>query len=199
MREFTSADGSSIHVVAVAQAKDAKQFIAAIAREQGWSPPEGAIDGNPGGSRYLVHEDDQGIRGVVKLILPHPGESLPILAVWPEIEAARMHDAAELSVLAISRRVRGHGHAFLPLAAEMWRCCSRVGISTLWAELEPRMVPAYARFGWPFEIVGELREFWGDPLYPCSMGIAAAREEFVVRARSSSRYAEAVRQAFRGE
>lgn len=193
------ADGDRVGLARGGVAADARRFLDGVmASEPGWSLPVGALDAYPRHARYLIHRDRAGVRGAILLVCGNADEGLPILEVWPELPLRERRDVAELSVLALDRRARGRGSAFLPLAAEAWRHCRRRGIAELWAELEPRALAGYGRFGWPFEVAGPPREFWGALHYPCRMSLAAAGAAFVERARHSSAYADAVRQALRG-
>ena len=192
------AGDEEIALVVSSKAVEARHFLKEIMlSEPGWSPPAEAIEAYPRNARYAIHKDRRGIRGVIKLVCGNDDEGLPILEVWPELPLRNRRDVAELSVLALDRRARGDGASFLPLAAEVWRYCRGRGITEIWAELEPPTLAGYARFGWPFEIAGALREYWGELHYPCRMSLAAAGESFSKRAKHSSSYADAVQQALR--
>ena len=190
-------DGSVVEVLDASDAAQAKRFLSAVASEQGWCPPDGALGAFAQHSAYFVHSVDGAVQGAAKLVRGNQADGLPILEVWPELQLIGRVEIAELSVLALARKSRGSESSFLPLAAEVWRYCYRRGIIDLWAELEPRLVAVYGRFGWPFEPAGELREYWGDLLYPCRMSLAGAGASFIDHAVGSDRYAAAVEQALR--
>lgn len=179
-------------------AGQAKVFLQGICEEMGWRPPPGALEAYANHSVYFVHHSqDELLHGVVKLVTRSEDEGLPIFETWPELDETCSRRAAELSVLALAPGARGRGTSFQPLAAEMWNYCARSGVTELWAELEPRMLAGYRRFGWPFELRGPLREYWGDSLYPCCMDIAAAGAVYRQRASRSDAYAAAWAQASR--
>lgn len=190
-------DGATVEVLLAPEATRVIEFLESIAEELGWRPPAGALLSHEDESRFVVHERNGEILGAVKLVLNTGGHTLPILDVWPELPIVGTPPVAELSVLAMAPSARGRGSSFLPLAAEVWRCCHQEGAMELWAELEPRMLAIYRRFGWPFEIAGELREYWGDPLYPCRMCLFEAGASFIDHAAEQEAYAEAVEQALR--
>ncbi len=186
--------GSEIVEQTTADAEETIDFLWRVSREKGWQPPDGALEAYPDRSVFLVHRDRQGILGALKLVRGGSPDPLPVMQVWPEFELCGRDNVAELSVLALNPSARGR-HAFLPLTAEVWRYCMSRGINELWAELEPRMLSVYRRFGWPFEVMGELREYWGDPLYPCRLFGEDWLEEHLLRARKSDRYLSALEQA----
>jgi len=194
VKTYVLADGTAVHTLLSAEASQAKRFLTDVAAEQGWLPPEGAIDGYPANSVYFLHSADERVVGAVKAVMGNDNEGLPILDVWPEFDLRGREDVAELSILALAKDSRGHGRSFLPLSAELWRHCALEGVSEVWAELEPRMVAIYRRFGWPMEVMGELREYWGDPLYPCRVGIKEAVLAYRDKARTLSAYEAALLQ-----
>jgi len=185
-------------VVLAHRAEDAEttnRFFETIADEQGWVPPAGAIEAFPQNSFYFVHRTEDTLLGAVKMVMGNDDEGLPILKTWPELPLAGRTDVAELSIIALAQGARGRGSSFLPLSVEVWKHCVRCGVVDLWAELEPRMVKAYNRFGWPFEVAGELREYWGDPLYPSRMNIEAAKVAFLDKAANQEKYRRVVEAA----
>lgn len=186
--------GSEIIQQTTAEAGETIEFLARVSHEKGWQPPPGALEAYPDRSVFLVHRDDEGILGALKLVRSGVENELPVMQVWPEFSLKGRASAAELSVLALNPTARGR-LAFLPLTAAVWRYCMSRGINELWAELEPRMLAIYRRFGWPFEVMGKLREYWGDPLYPCRLFGEDWLEEHLTRARSSPRYLRALEQA----
>lgn len=186
--------GSEIVQQNTAEAGETIEFLARVSHEKGWKPPPGALEAYPDHSVFLVHRDEAGILGALKLVRGGTEGKLPVMQVWPEFALNGRANVAELSVLALNPSTRGR-HAFLPLTAEVWRYCMSRGINELWAELEPRMLAVYRRFGWPFEVMGELREYWGDPLYPCRLFGEDWLDEHLARASSSSRYLNTLEQA----
>lgn len=188
--------GSVILEQTTEEAGEAIEFLAQVSAEKGWQPPPGALEAYPDRSVFLVHRDESGILGALKLVRGGKNRRLPVMQVWPEFLLDTRNNIAELSVLALTACSRGR-QAFLPLTAAVWRYCMSRGINELWAELEPRMVAVYRRFGWPFEVMGELREYWGDPLYPCRLFGEDWLDEHVTRADKSPRYLTALMQAVR--
>lgn len=198
-REPSFADlpaGSVILEQTTEEAAETIEFLEQVSEEKGWQPPPGALEAYPDRSVFLVHQDESGILGALKLVWGGTGQRLPVMQVWPEFTLDRRNNIAELSVLAINTCARGR-QAFLPLTAAVWRYCMSRGINELWAELEPRMVAVYRRFGWPFQVMGELRDYWGDPLYPCRLFGEDWLDEHVTRADKSPRYLTALMQAVR--
>jgi len=180
------------------EAEETHAFFEAVAAEQGWVPPQGAIKAYPKHSIYFIHKSlDDRLLGAVKLVMGNKDEGLPILGTWPELPLAGRVDVAELSIIALAPEARGRGSSFLPLSAELWRHSVLAGVQELWAELEPRMVNAYRRFGWPCEVAGELRDYWGDPLYPCRVRIEEAWASYVEKAAKQEKYRRALEQSAR--
>lgn len=198
-RESSFADlpsGSVILEQTTDEAAETIEFLEQVSEEKGWQPPPGALEAYPDRSVFLVHRDESGILGALKLVRGGTGHRLPVMQVWPEFKLDNRNSIAELSVLALNACTRGR-QAFLPLTAAIWRYCMSRGINELWAELEPRMLAVYRRFGWPFEVMGELRDYWGDPLYPCRLFGEDWLDEHVTRADKSPRYLTALKQAVR--
>jgi len=198
MERYLLEDGSEIQTLPPDNADLARCFLLNISEEEQWEMPLGALDSHAHASVFFVHMDGAEICGAIRLVLGSAGERLPILDVWPELPLIDRQDVAELSVLALGHDTRGTARSFLPLSAEMWRYCVLHDVEELWAELEPRMLRVYPRFGWPFQAMGELRTYWGDLSYPCCMSVLAAGEQYRKRALESTSYRAAVLQAIRG-
>jgi hypothetical protein len=79
----------------------------------------------------------------------------------------------------------------------MWRYCVGEGITTLFIEVTPRVLPLYQRLGWPLTICGERRQHWSEDCYLCTLGIPDVAEALLRRAEHSPYYRQIIAQAFR--
>ncbi|MBV9468436.1 MAG: hypothetical protein JOZ57_04270, partial [Abitibacteriaceae bacterium] len=104
---------------------------------------------------------------------------------------------AHVAMLAVDEAYRGRSILFWNLAIEMWRHCVGEGITTLFIEVTPRVLPIYRRLGWPLQIRGELRRHWGEDCYLCTPVIPDVDQALLQRAEHSPYYRKIIAQAFR--
>ena len=71
------------------------------------------------------------------------------------------------------------------------------GLTTLFIEVTPRVLPLYRRLGWPLTIVGERRIHWGEECYLCTLGLPDVARVLLEKAEHSAYYRQIVAQAFR--
>jgi len=168
----------------------------AVAKEKGWCP-EGALRETVYRSTYLGLEVRDRLVGGMQIVTADRCGRFPFNDVWPETVPARPGQSAHVAVLAVEQTVRGQGRLFWYLAAEMWRHCVGIGVSSVYIEASPRILPIYRRLGWPLKVCGELRSQWGAPTYLRSLGIPDVAEAILRRAEHSAYYRQIVSQAFR--
>ena len=176
-------------------------FFVGIAREEGWQPG-GDLQAHRDRSTYFVLTDGKDskngvmvLAGALQIVHPDDAGGLPNLAVWPELELdVRGGGAgtAHIVILAMAKEWRGRrgGAPFWRLTASMWHYCVSHNIRELWLETTPKTLRAYRLLGWPVQVRGELREHWGEPVYPCSLSVrevAGALAERAVRSRAYRR------------
>ena len=192
-------DHTVCRVASLDAAGEAEPLIAlfeSIAHEQGWKS-DAQLRAYPESSIYLGLYVDDELVGGLQLVRGGTSESLPCLTVWPELPLHRRADVADIALLALAPRYRGHKQLFWLLCIEMWRVCRERGIAELWAEVAPFNLPLYRRLGWPLEIAGELRPHWGEDCYPCRMTTEEAAARMQQKAEVSSSYRALLQQAFR--
>jgi N-acyl-L-homoserine lactone synthetase len=166
-----------------------------VAGEKGWNL-EGQLSDYPEESRYFALIRAGQVVGGVKLVLGND-QGLPIARVWPEMQLVGRSDVAELALLAFSSDQRGSLDDLWVVTVEMWRYCASHGVREVWAELTPRNVKLYKRLGWPFEAMGQLRDYLGEASLPCRMMVDDAQLVVVERARASERFREVKQQGLR--
>lgn len=167
-----------------------------IAAAEGWQP-EGALRHWLDTSVYFAVEVNSQTVGGLQLVMSNREQPLPCESVWPEVPAGPSGRCAHVAILALEEAHRGQGLLFWRVVVEMWRHCVGTGITNLYLEVTPRVLPLYRRLGWPLEIQGELRMHWGEPCYLCSLGVPEVAEALLRRAESSPYYREIISQAFR--
>ena len=167
-----------------------------VADEEGWQPG-GALRLGMDRSVYLGLEVRGHLAGGLQIVLPGVEGTLSCQTIWPEVDIGPSNRCAHISIMALDSGYRGKSALFWHLAAEMWRYCVGKGISNLYIEVTPRVLPLYHRLGWPLKIVGEARVHWGEDCYLCSLGIPEVAEAILRRAEHSHYYQQIVSQAFR--
>ena len=174
-----------------------------IAAAEGWEPGEGLRLWQDR-SIYFALEVQGRVAGGLQLVLPDPATDTPTLpcqSVWPEVAVSIGSTSscrtAHVAVLALEEAVRGEGILFWNVVIEMWRYCVGEGITTLFIEVTPRVLPLYQRLGWPLVIQGQLRRHWGEDCYLCTLGIPEVAEALLRRAEHSTYYRQIIAQAFR--
>jgi hypothetical protein len=156
----------------------------AVSREQDWVPEDQPTE-NGHASIYFAAISDGVIIGGIRLVCGNSTETLPCMAVWPELPLAARDDVAELTVLALLRAHRGNRNLIWQLAAKMWQYCVAQEIKEIWAEITPANLRIYRRIGWPFEVAGPLRLHWGEECYPCRAYVQQGFQAVVERAKKS--------------
>lgn len=129
--------------------------------------------------------------GGIKLVMGNP-EGLPIHEVWPELNLVGRTDVADLSLLALRGGRRGDLYAVGSLINAVWVHCRECGVSEVWAELPPRNIKLYQRMGFPFEVMGEKRDYWGTPHVPSRVVLDKAAEVVAERTAISGLYQRVV-------
>lgn len=174
-------------------------FFEGIAREEGWQP-EGELLAHRHRSTYFVLSGGRGgkegsevLAGALQIVHPDDACSLPNLAVWPEL-ALEVRcvgvRSAHIAVLAMAKAWRGSrgGAPFWRLTAAMWHYCVTHNIQELWLETTPKTLRGYRLIGWPLMVRGELREHWGEPVFPCSLSVREVAGALAERAARSRTY-----------
>ena len=211
---WNSGDGGGggehgVQVVRLIESEDVEpvealvRLFEGIASVEGWEPG-GALRLFQHRSVYFALEIKERVSGGLQLVLPdHEPSSLtlPCQALWPEVpvsaKASSDCRSAHVAILALERAVRGEGILFWRLVIEMWRYCVGEGVTTLFIEVTPRVLPLYQRLGWPLVIQGGLRRHWGEDCYLCTLGIPEVAEALLRRAEHSPYYRQIIAQAFR--
>ena len=165
-----------------------------IASAEGWKPSD-ALRRCGERSVYLAALLNGQMQGGAQLVLPDPSEGLPGREVWPEVDQTKAGPSAHVAVLALLPEARGHPSLFGRLCVELWRQCRLLGVQTLWLEATPATLRVYWRMGWPLEVVGPLREHWGEPCFLCRIGVEAVAQALRQKAERSGVCREMVRLA----
>ena len=157
---------------------------------------EGQLSDFPEESCYFALVKSGEVVGGVKLVLGSD-RGLPITRVWPEMQLVGRSDVAELAFLAFSSDQRGNLAELWAVTVEMWRHCVLRGVREVWAELVPRNLKLYTKLGWPFQAMGQLRNYLGEASLPCRMMVDAARQVVTNRARATGRFHDVAQQGLR--
>jgi hypothetical protein len=191
--------GSGIRVVRLTEAEEVEALVCrleGVAAAEGWQPG-GALRHWLDRSVYFALELEGQEAGGLQLVLPDGAGTLPCQALWPEVPVGPAGGCAHVAILALEEAFRGEGRLFWPLVVEMWRYCAGAGMTALFLEVTPRVLPLYQRLGWPLQIQGELRRHWGEDCYLCTLGVPEVAEALLRRGEHSSYYRQIVAQAFR--
>ena len=200
--------GQGVRVVRLIESQDARRvgelvrLFENIAAIEGWEPGD-ALRRWQSRSVYFALEIGGQIAGGLQLVPPDadgPSPTLPCQSVWPDVSVSDDSSpcrAAHIAILALEQSYRGEGLLFWRLVIEMWRYCVGQGITTLFIEVTPRVLPLYQRLGWPLSIQGSLRRHWGEDCYLCTLGIPDVAQALLRRAENSPYYRQIIAQAFR--
>ena len=182
-------DHTVCRVASLDAAGEAEPLIAlfeSIAHEQGWKS-DAQLLAYPSSSIYLGLYVDDELAGGLQLVRGGTQEGLPCLTVWPELPLHRRSDVADIALLALDLKYRGHTKVlFALLWNHILRVCQENGIAELWAEVAPFNLPLYRRLGWPLEVMSELRPHWGEECYPCRIEVEEAANKMQKKAQSNS-------------
>jgi hypothetical protein len=194
--EFDPANLSVQTVTAATHPQLVVQVVAMfeeVASEMAWKPGD-QLTAYPTSSSYSVIEVEGRVAGALQLVRGGTSERLPVLKVWPELEAdlAGRSDVADAALCAVRKEFRGQRHLYWALYAGAWRHCVRSRIREVWMELSPRKVSAYRSLGWPFTIEGPLRMQWEELCYPCRYSVRESGAAMIALARHSGTYSKTV-------
>ncbi len=166
------------------------QLFERIASEEGWQPGD-QLRAHVGRSVYFGVWYEERLVGGLQLVTPDEAGEVPTHQVWPELP---VQDATSgvlhAAVLAVLPEYRGKdsGAAFWQLGSALWRYCVENQVKTIWLEATPKMLRCYRLLGWPLVVIGELREHWGEPCYPCSLSVREVAGSLAERALVSTTY-----------
>lgn len=191
---------SGIEVVRLTENHEIEElvrFFEAVSEEQGWQPGAALRDFRPQSVYFALNRaDGESFIGGLQLVLPDAGGRLPCQTVWPDVQGT-LQRSAHIAILAVEAAYRGTPLLFWHLAVEMWRYGVGHGLTTLFIEVTPRVLPLYRRLGWPLHIVGERRIHWGEACYLCTLGLPDVARVLLEKAEHSAYYRQIVAQAFR--
>lgn len=176
--------------VGQAEAEPVVQLFEQIAAAEGWQPGD-QLRAHLERSVYFGVWESELLVGGLQLVTPDEAGEVPTHQVWPELPiqetASGMLHAAVLAVLP-EYRGKDNGAAFWQLGSALWRYCVENQVKTIWLEATPKMLRCYRLLGWPLVVIGELREHWGEPCYPCSLSVREVAGSLAERALISTTY-----------
>ena len=186
-------DNSRLRVRVASSAEDTEEiitFFEQIASSESWQPGD-QLRAHITRSVYFGVWDEGCLVGGLQLVTPDEAGEVPTHRVWPElavIEASSL--VLHAAVLAVLPDYRGKDGStvFWQLGSVFWRHCVEKGVKTIWLEATPKMLRAYRLLGWPLVVIGELREHWGEPCYPCCLSVREVAGSLAERALVSTTY-----------
>ena len=182
---------SGSKAVQVYDTSDGAQLIGlleGIASELSWQPGE-QLRKYQAQAVHFTASVDGVLAGGLQLVPASLCKTLPCELVWPDVCLPQRMETAHISVLAIQREYRGGGRLLWPLCIAMWRYCVDNAIADISLEVTPKTYALYKRLGWPLEIIGDLRQHWGeDYCYLCRMGVAEVAGAMLMKAPRSDLY-----------
>jgi len=116
---------------------------------------------------HIVIRDGDEVVGGFRLILPMPGQPLPIETAF-ELELEPKGQVVQWGRLILAPRYRGDGDHRLPLAcfAAIWLETTRRGFDRVAGVVSHRLKLLYEGMGWDFRILGPPRKVDGESRYP---------------------------------
>lgn len=175
-------------MIGMEEAEQVIQLFEGIAVEEGWQPGD-QLRAHLSRSGFFGCWEEAMLIGGLQLITPDEAGEVPTHIVWPELPTLGP-DVVHAAVLAVLPEYRGKdgGAAFWQLGSALWRYCVEKQIKTIWLEATPKMLRAYRLLGWPLVVIGELRDHWGEPCYPCSLTVREVAGSLAERALVSTTY-----------
>ena len=159
-----------------------------IAAELSWQPGK-QLRKYEAEAIHFAASVDGVLAGGLQLVPASLCQTLPCELVWPDVCWPRRTETAHISVLALRREYRGNAGLLWPLCVAMWRYCALHQIADISLEVTPKTYQLYKRLGWPLEIIGDLRQHWGeDYCYLCRMGTAEVAGAMLMKAPRSDLY-----------
>lgn len=161
-----------------------------LAQQEGWQPGD-QLRAHAERSVYFGVWAEGRLVGALQLISPDAAGEVPSHLVWPELPVietgSQVLHAAALAVLPEYRRQETSAASW-QLSSALWRYCVEHQVKTVWLEATPKMLRAYRLLGWSLVVIGELRQHWGEPCYPCSLSIREVAGSLAERALVSKTY-----------
>ena len=176
--------------VSVMEPEPVVQLFEGIAQAEGWQP-EDQLRAHLARSTFFGAFDGERLVGGLQLIVADEAGELPTHRVWPELPTIETSSLVlHAAVLAVLPEYRGQesSAAFWQLGSALWRYCVEHSVKTIWLEVTPKMLRCYRLLGWPLVVIGELREHWGEPCYPCSLSVREVAGSLAERALASTTY-----------
>lgn len=192
-REKATAGDTVVSVLSPWQAEPLLALFESVARQEGWQPG-GQIRAYQAHSVYFAASVGEALAGGLHLVLGGT-DVLPVLTVWPELCLQRRKDIADVALVALTPPFRARHDLLWQLFLTMWRWCADNDIAELWAEVPAPRLRLYNRLGWNLRVAGSERPHWGEPCYPCHVGIRELADGFAERARTSEAYRRRLVQA----
>lgn len=161
-----------------------------IANSEGWQPGD-QLGAHSGRSIYFGAFHANRLVGGLQLVASDQEGRFPSHMVWPEIPLAdNGTPTLYAAVLAVLPEFRGRNGAaaFWSLGIALWRHCVENGVKAVYLEATPKMLRCYRLLGWPLEVIGELREHWGEPCYPCRLSVRDVAGSLAERSLRSTTY-----------
>ena len=162
-------------------------LLEGIAAELGWRPGDQLRADAPRAVHFAAYVQGE-LAGGLQLVPPSEGLPLPCERVWPDARLPHRGRTAHIAILAVRKEHRGSAGLLWPLCVAMWRHCAASGIADISLEVTPGTHRLYRRLGWPLEVVGDLREHWGEDCLLCRMGASEVAGAMVARAMRSPSY-----------
>ena len=174
----------------LAEPESVIQLFEGIAAAESWQPGD-QLRAHVNRSVYFGVWDEGRLVGGLQLVTPDEAGEVPTHLVWPELPVQDTTSGVlHAAVLAVLPEYRGKdsGAAFWQLGSAFWRYCVEQNVKTIWLEATPKMLRCYRLLGWPLVVIGELREHWGEPCYPCSLSVREVAGSLAERALASTTY-----------
>lgn len=174
--------------------QDVLDLFSRIAEEEGWQPGD-YLKSNPPAAVHIALECDGEAVGGLQAVLPDNAGRLPCHRVWPEVVLPKR--TAHVAIIAVAAAHRGRIDSFWALCQDLWLYAADNRIEALSLECTERMLVVYRRLGLPLQVVGELREHWGEPCYLTKVDTVAVAGSVVIKARKSDVFRKMVLDALK--
>ncbi|NDJ78133.1 MAG: hypothetical protein GYB65_17935 [Chloroflexi bacterium] len=155
--------------------------------QKGWAKPEDMPDGlecdeYDDEALHMVGWEDERMVIVGRLVFPSPHRPLPTEAEYGlEITPSQQVVDTGRAILFQAERSDAQHKLFLGLMSFAWQEMRKRGYCHVCASMTASMLRLYRLMSIHWDVLGEARDYWGKPRYPCKYNLVETARSFMKR------------------